>query len=156
MKKIIIFLVVIIGLFAAIAVITKMQQEKKAEGNIYKKEELHPATVDLLDDPLYQNIILPEELDKKLENKEDVTVYFFSPTCSHCKATTPVVSPLAKEKNIDVLQFNLLEFENGTEKYKIKYTPTLIHFKDGKEEARIVGAHPKEDYEDWFDEYVKK
>ncbi|MFS0645439.1 thioredoxin family protein [Siminovitchia sp. 179-K 8D1 HS] len=156
MKKLIIFLVIIIGLFAAIAVITKMQQEKASEGNIYKKEDLHPATVDLLDDPLYQNIILPDELDKKLRNKEDVTVYFFSPTCPHCMETTPIVSPLAKGKNIEVLQYNLLEFENGYEKYKIKYTPTLMHFKDGKEEARIVGAHPKEDFEAWFDEHVKK
>ncbi|MBM7715121.1 thiol-disulfide isomerase/thioredoxin [Bacillus thermophilus] len=156
MKKVVIFLVIIIGLFVAIAIVTKVQQEKKSEGNVYQKESLHPTTVELLDDPLYQNIILPDELEKKLKNKEDVTVYFFSPTCSHCIKTTPVVTPLAKEKNIDLVQYNLKEFENGFKKYGITHTPTLMHFKDGKEAARMVGSHPKEDFAAWFDEHVKK
>jgi thiol-disulfide isomerase/thioredoxin len=54
------------------------------------------------------------------------------------------------------MQFNLLEFEDGYDDYSIKYTPTIIHFQNGKEEARIVGAHPKADFEAWFDEHVLK
>ncbi|CAM4065364.1 thioredoxin family protein [Lederbergia lenta] len=155
MKKIIIFLVIIIGLFAAIAVITKMQQNEKVEGNIYNKDDLNPATIDQLDDPLYQNIILPNDLNKKLKAKEDVTVYFFSPTCSYCQQTTPIVNPVAEDLDINLLQFNLLEFEHGFNDYNITHTPTLIHFKNGMEEARIVGAHPAEDFEAFFDENVK-
>ncbi|VEF48809.1 Thioredoxin domain-containing protein [Bacillus freudenreichii] len=155
MKKLIIFLVIIIALFAAIAGITKWQQSKKSEGNIYKKENLHPATIDLLDDPLYQNIILPEELEKKLNNKENVTVYFFSPTCPHCMKTTPELIPAAEKMGVDVYQFNLLEFEDGWNQYRIKYTPTLIHFKNGEEDARLVGGNPQNEIETWFEEHVK-
>ena len=155
MKKVVLFLVIIIALFAAIAGMTKWQQAQKSEGNPYNKENLKPSTVDLLDDPLYQNIILPEELEKKLENKEDVTVYFFSPECPHCMETTPVLAPLAEEMDINMYQFNLLEFDEGWDQYKIKYTPTLMHFKNGKEDARIVGGHPVEDFEKFFKENVK-
>lgn len=155
MKKLIIFLVVILGLFAAIIVVTKYQQNQASEGNIYGKENLHPATVELLNDPLYQDIILPEELEKKLEEKEDVTVYFYSPTCPHCKETTPVLMPLAEDMGVEVYQYNLEEFKQGWDDYRIKYTPTLMHFKDGVEEARIVGGHPEEDFKAFLEENVK-
>lgn len=155
MKKLIIFLVVIIAIFAAIAGLTKWQQAKKSEGNVYQKESLDPATINLLDDPLYQNIILPDELEKKLQAKEDVTVYFFSPTCSHCMKTTPELIPAAEKLNVDIHQFNLLEFDDGWNEYRIKYTPTLMHFKNGEEDTRLVGAHTQGEIETWLEENVK-
>lgn len=139
MKKILIFGGIILLLFAALAIVTNMQQKQKVEGNPYKKSELHPETVKLLDDPNYQNIILPEELEKKLKNKENVIVYFFSSTCPHCKRTTPILMPLAKEMKVDIVQYNLLEFEEGWDQYHIEATPTLVHFVSGKEADRVVG-----------------
>lgn len=150
MKKIVIFGAIIVALFAAIAFITSYQQQEKAEGNPFKKEKLHPATIEQLDDPNYQNIILPDELDKKLENKETVTVYFYSSTCPHCKKTTPIVVPLAKEMGIDLKMFNLLEFEEGWDKYKIEGTPTIVHYVNGKEIKRIDGYREEAVFRDWF------
>ncbi|RAK19399.1 thiol-disulfide isomerase/thioredoxin [Anoxybacillus vitaminiphilus] len=150
MKKIVIFGAIIFALFAAIAFMTSYQQQEKAEGNPFKKEKLHPATIEQLDDPNYQNIILPDELEKKLENKETVTVYFYSPTCSHCQKTTPIVVPLAKEMGIDLKMFNLLEFEDGWDKYKIEGTPTIVHYVDGKEVKRIDGYREEAVFRDWF------
>ncbi|MGE6755091.1 thioredoxin family protein [Rossellomorea sp. NPDC071047] len=156
MKKIIIFLVAIVALFAAIALITSMQNNQKAEGNKFKKANLEPATVELLDDPNYQNVILPEELEEKLKNNEDVTVYFYSSSCIHCKRTTPVLAPLAEDMGVDMVQYNLLEFEQGWDQYRIESTPTLVHFEDGKEVARIVGEQPKEEFKTFFEENVTK
>ncbi|MFC5464754.1 thioredoxin family protein [Lederbergia graminis] len=155
MKKLIIFLAIFIGLFATIAIVTKMQQNKAAEGNMYNKSDLHPETIKQLDDPEYQNIILPEELDKKLKDKEDVTVYFFSPICPYCVQTTPVINPVAEDFDIDLVQYNLLEFEKGFQQFNIKYTPTVIHFENGKEVARIEGGHPAENFKEFFTENVK-
>lgn len=156
MKKIVIFLAIIVVLFAAISILTKMQNEKKiAENNIYQKDRLAPETIDLLDDPNYQNIILPEQLEEKLANKEDVTVYFFSPTCPHCMRTTPIVAPLAEEMGIDLVMYNLLEFEQGWDDYFIEETPTIVQFKDGKEVERIVGYSEEEVFRDWFETYSK-
>lgn len=155
MKKISIFLIVIIALFVAIAVITKVQQNQRAEGNKYEKNDLHPETINQLNDPLYQDIILPAELQKKLKNGEDATVYFFSPVCSFCIETTPILMPVVEDMNIDLVQYNLLEFRQGFNEYEIEFTPTLIHFKAGKEQARLVGKHTKEEFEEFFNEYVK-
>ncbi|UII56764.1 thioredoxin family protein [Cytobacillus spongiae] len=156
MKKVIIFLALIIALFVAVGVLTKMQNEEKVSGdNVYGKDSLHPATVDQLEDPNYQNIILPDELEKRLDNNEDVTVYFFSPTCSHCQRTTPIVSPLSEEMGIDLVQYNLLEFDQGWEQYGVSETPTIVQYRDGKEIARIVGFHEKAEFTTWFNENSK-
>lgn len=151
MKKLIIFGAVIVALFAAIAWMTTYQQKEQAANNPYKKEELNPATIDLLDDPTYQNIILPDELAKKLDNHETVTVFFYSPTCPHCKKTAPIVVPMAKEMGIDLKMFNLLEFEEGWDTYHIDGTPTIVHFENGKEAKRIDGYREESVFRDWFE-----
>ena len=153
MKKVIIFLAVIIVLFVAVGFLTKMQNEQKvSEENPYDKEKLHPETIAQLEDPNYQNLILPEDLKKKLDNKEDVTVYFYSPTCSHCQRTTPVVAPLAKDMKVDLVQYNLLEFDNGWDQYLITETPTIVQYKDGKEVNRITGYQNEDVFKQWFNE----
>lgn len=155
MKKVIIFLVIIVGLFAALFFVTKAQNEEKAEGNPFGKEALHPETVKQLEDPNYQNIITPDELEKALKNGEDATVYFYSPTCPHCVRTTPIVSPLAKEMDVNLVQYNLLEFEQGWNDYGIESTPTIVQYKDGKEVNRIVGYQDEPVFEQWFNENSK-
>ncbi|MCH1627635.1 thioredoxin family protein [Ferdinandcohnia quinoae] len=150
MKKLIIFTVLIVALFAALAIITTVSNKQKAEGNPYGKDELEPATIKQLDDPNYQNQILPDELEKKLEAGESLTVYFYDPTCPHCKETTPVIVPMTNGMGIDLKKFNLLEFRDGWNEYGIESTPTLIHFKNGKEEKRLVGSNEKSVFEEWF------
>lgn len=156
MKKIVIFLVIVIALFVGMAVLNNVQnKEKLGADNKYKTNDLQQETIDQLDDPNYQNIILPEELEEKLKNKEDVTVYYYSPTCSHCKKTTPILMPLAEDMGIDVVQFNLLEFEDGWNQYGIEGTPTLVRYVDGQEVARIDGYREEATFKQWFEENVK-
>lgn len=156
MKKIIIFLAIIIVLFIGIAFITNMQNSEKVKDNPYGKNTLRPETVDQLDDPNYRNIITPEQLKDKLDQKEDVTVYFYSPTCGYCKEATPVVNSVAKELGINVFQYNVLEFEQGWNDYAFESIPTIVHFKNGKEEARISGYHENGTFKAWFNDYVVK
>jgi thiol-disulfide isomerase/thioredoxin len=157
MKKLVIFLVVIIGLFAALAIVTNLQNKAKiGDDNPYEKTDLQQATIDIIDDPNYQNIILPEDLEKKLKNKEDVTVYFFASDCPHCKVTTPVLMPLAEEMGVDIVQYNLLEFRQGWDQYAITGTPTIVQFKEGKEVARIEGSREETVFRQWLEENVKK
>lgn len=157
MKKIIIFLAVIIVLFAGIAIVTKMQTSEKVEGNPYGKSSLHPETVKQLEDENYQNIILPEDLEKKLDAKEDAVVYFFSPTCHYCVEATPHIMSAAKKAGVNIDQFNLLEFEDGWEQYHIENTPTIVVYEKGKEKNRFVGSSEKGEpaYVEFFEDNVK-
>lgn len=158
MKKVVIFLSIVIILFGAIFFLSKMQQKEQVTNstNPYGKTELKPETIDQLKDPNYQNIITPDQLEKKLSKKGDVTVYFYSPVCSHCQKTTPILMPLAKKLGVTIYQFNLYEFESGWDQYKIDNTPTLIHYKDGKETDRIVGEAEKSTFEQWLKTNTKK
>jgi len=128
-----------------------MQNESQTEGNPYGKEELDPATVDLLDDPNYDNQITPDNLDAQISSGEPTTVYFFSPTCQYCLQTTPILVPLADDMDVELIQLNVLEFESEWNKYGIQSTPTLIHFEDGEAVDGIVGAATETDYADFFE-----
>ena len=151
MKKVLIFLGIMIVLFIALALLTNMENSKKvSENNPYGKDRLKPETVDLLDDENYQNIILPEKLGKKLANQEDATVYFFASDCPFCKEATPILTPMSEELGIDLVQYNLLEFKQGWNDYNIESTPTIVQFKDGEEVARIVGLQEEDVYRRWL------
>lgn len=152
MKKVLIFAAVFIVLFGALAFVTNYQQKQKAAGNPYGKDELNPATLDQLDDPNYQDIILPEEVDEKIDKKEDFIVYYFSPTCEYCQKTTPVLMPAAEDAGVKIDQLNLLEFEDGWDKYGITATPTLVKYEDGKEVDRVEGSND----EAFFKELLNK
>lgn len=155
-NKMILIIGAVVVLFVGLVVINNMKNEKKVstENNPYGDMKLHQETIDQLDDPLYQNIILPEDLDEKLENKEDLTVYFFSPTCIHCINTTPIVVPLVDELDIDMKKLNLLEFGDMSY-YNVEGTPTIIHYEEGEEVARFVGSAEEKDFRAFFEEHVK-
>lgn len=157
MKKLFIIGGVIIAIFALIIVLNNQSNKMKVSGNNpYGTTDLQQPTIDQLDDPNYQNIILPDELEEKIASGEPVTAYFFSPTCPHCQEMTPVLMPVADDMGVDIVQYNLLEFEQGWQQYGIEATPTMIHFEDGKEVNRTVGSMPKENIELFFNEVVLK
>lgn len=146
----------IVVLMIALFFVVQYQNDQKVSdaNNPYGTTDLKQETIDQLDDPNYQNQILPDELEEKLENGEDVSVYFFSPTCVYCQNTTPYLVPLAEKNGVDMKMYNLLEFGQEGMVYHIESTPTLVHFKDGKEVARISGQRPEEEFQSFFDEYV--
>ena len=156
MKKLLIIGGAIAAVFVLLIVLTNMSNDKKLAGNPYGTEDLKQETIDQLDDENYQNIILPDDLKAKVESGEPVTAYFFSPICSHCKAMTPVLMPIVEEMDVDVVQYNVYEFDQGWDDYRIEATPTMIYFEDGQEVSRMVGNQPKENIEAFFNEVVLK
>lgn len=150
---------VIVLLFVGLLVMTNMKNKQAIndESNPYDKDELRQETIDLLGDENYQNIIVPTDLDKKLADKETVTVYYFSPTCSYCQEATPILSPIADELDADVKKMNLLEYDL-MDHYGIEGTPTLIHYENGEEVKRIAGFpdEPEKTYRAFLEEYAVK
>jgi thioredoxin 1 len=150
MKKVIILSVVVAVLLIGAIVYSDIANKEAAAGNPYGKTNLHPATLEQLKDPLYDNQILPDQLKEQIAQEQDLYVYFYSPLCEHCQRTTPVLVPVAKELQVDVKKHNVLEFGDSWDQYKIEGTPTLIHFKAGKEVSRIEGEHNAEELKSWF------
>lgn len=153
----IIIIGVIVVLFGALYFVNSYKDKQavdKAGENPYGDKTLESSTIEQLDDPLYNNQIMPEELEEKVDNGDELTVYFYSPDCVHCQATTPVLVPLADDLGVDVVKLNLLEFPDEWAHWNIESTPTLVHYEDSKEVARIVGERSEEEFTAFFDEFV--
>ncbi|MED4128219.1 thioredoxin family protein [Shouchella miscanthi] len=145
MKKLLWIGGAVVAVFIILIVIQNMGQSQQLENNTqYDTDDLDSATIDQLDDPNYQNIIMPDDLEEKLANGEDAIVYFFSPVCSYCKEATPVLMDVAGDEEITVDQYNVLEYDSAT--YNIQSTPTLIAFENGEEVRRVVGNQPPETF----------
>ncbi|GAA0357995.1 thioredoxin family protein [Bacillus horti] len=154
MKKVIIFVGIIAVLFAGLYFVNESSNQSRIpEDNPYGTSRLSSSTIAQLNDPNYQNIILNEELDQKLEDGEDFFVYFFSPECEHCKRATPILVPIAEEMGVEIFKYNLLEFNEGRSKYDIQYTPTLVTYKNGEEVDRAVGA-PEEGTAEFYEMFL--
>lgn len=93
MKKNFLF---VLGIFILMLIMINMSV---SSSTIYGKEasKLHPETRKQLNDPNYQRIVLPEELENEIESKKGYSFIFFSPTCGHCKRTTPVIGKINNE-----------------------------------------------------------
>jgi thioredoxin 1 len=154
MKKIAIIGSIIVVLFAAIVLLTKLSNNDKLADNPYETNKLNQATIDLLDDPNYQNIILPDDLTDKIASGEPTLAYMFSPLCSHCKNFTPKLMPIADELDLDIDQLNVLEFDKAWATYNVEATPTLIYFNNGEEVARLLGDVSEADLRAFFDTIV--
>lgn len=145
---------IIIAIFAALWFLNNSSnKEKTATSTLYGDYKIkNQSTINQLDDENYQNIILPDDLEKKIKSGDGVFTYFFSPECSHCQVVTPKLMPLAENADVDINQYNILEFTQGWDEYSIEATPTLVYYKDGKEIGRIVGEQPDENFEKFFED----
>ncbi|MFZ3578677.1 thioredoxin family protein [Virgibacillus sp. DJP39] len=152
-KKMIIFITVLVVLFAALYFVVQYKNNQAIgdSENPYGDIDLEQETIDQLDNPNYQNQILPDQLSEKLENGESLTVYFYSPTCIHCQRTTPVLVPLTEELGVEMKKLNLLEFEEGWKEFGIEGTPTLVRYENGEEVDRLSGEHSKKEWRTFFE-----
>ena len=89
-----------------------------------------------------------ENFEKEVLNSEKpVLVDFYADWCGPCNAMAPIVEELATELNekAKVGKINVDENSDIAVEYNVMSIPTLIVFKNGKEEKRLVGLRNKEE-----------
>lgn len=147
MKKLVIFASIIIVLFASLALIQHFQKQadlKKYDSDAKRlygttADQLNPETVKLLKDDNYQSIITKDKLDKLIADKATFYVYFFSPTCPHCKRSSENINKSFEQVGKKVVQYNVLEDQSAFTTYEFDATPTIMYYKEGVLEEKIVG-----------------
>ena len=81
-----------------------------------------------------------------LNSDGTVLVDFYADWCGPCKMVAPIVEEIANERNnITVGKVNVDDSTPLAMQFNVVSIPTLIVFKNGVEQTRIVGYRPKSD-----------
>lgn len=85
--------------------------------------------------------------EEVLKSEKPVLVDFYADWCGPCNAMAPVIEELATELDgkAKVGKINVDDNPNIAVEYNVMSIPTLIIFKNGKEEKRLVGLRDKEE-----------
>ena len=85
-------------------------------------------------------------IEKEILNRNGVSlVDFYAPWCGPCQMLSPIVEEIAREHpEIRVGKVNTDWHPGLTASFGVTSLPTLIVFKNGKEDCRIVGYRSKE------------
>ena len=77
-----------------------------------------------------------------LKADQPVLVDFWAAWCAPCRMLAPTVEAVAEKYagNARVMKLNVDDNPSVSQRFGIKGIPTLILFKNGKEEERVVGA----------------
>lgn len=91
-----------------------------------------------------------------LQSDRPVLVDFWAAWCAPCRMIAPTVAQVAEKyaQSARVVKLNVDENPTVSQRYGIKGIPTLILFKNGKEEERVVGATSKEAISRMIDKHV--
>jgi thioredoxin-like negative regulator of GroEL len=136
-KKIMTLSIIVISAFIMLIVFT------------HKKE-------DPIEEKYYQNQISFDQLQTDLLKKDEKIIYFYRPECKFCEKVSPIVIPMAKEMKMSMEVMNIEKYPQAWDTFKIQGTPTIIHYRNGKERDRVLGAHEKEVFKEWFEKIKKE
>jgi len=91
-----------------------------------------------------------------LGSEKPVLVDFWAEWCGPCRMIAPSVEAFAEEykDKAGVYKMNVDENMNVPQQYGIRGIPTLIVFKGGQEQERIVGAVTREAIAKVVDKYL--
>jgi len=82
-----------------------------------------------------------------LKSKTPVLVDFYAQWCPPCRLLAPILEELVEELKgkIKIGKLDVDKNQSIASQYGVMSIPTLILFKNGKEEKRIIGLRTKEE-----------
>ncbi|MEJ7710561.1 MAG: thioredoxin [Pyrinomonadaceae bacterium] len=91
-----------------------------------------------------------------MRSAQPVLLDFWAEWCAPCRMMAPIVEQVAEQYagSVQVGKLDVDQNPSIAQRYGIKGIPTLILFKNGKEEERLVGAASKESLARILDKHV--
>ena len=91
-----------------------------------------------------------------LKSDQPVLVDFWAAWCAPCRMLAPTVEAVAEKyaSSARVVKLNVDDNPSVSQRFGIKGIPTLILFKNGKEEERVVGATSEQAISRMLDKHV--
>ena len=94
--------------------------------------------------------------DQILQSKQPLLVDFWADWCAPCKAIAPTLEELGEgyAGRATIGKLDVDANTSSASRYGVQAIPTLILFKDGEEQERLVGAQSKQTIIDLLDRYA--
>lgn len=86
-----------------------------------------------------------------------VVADFWAPWCGPCRMLAPELEAALEElgEKVQLIKVNIDDFpELAANDYKVLGVPTLVIFKDGKEQDRLVGFRPRQAIKDFIEKQI--
>ena len=85
-----------------------------------------------------------------------VVVDFFANWCGPCRMMTPILESIQKEigDKISIYKVDVDESEELSRKFGVMSIPTLVIFKNGEEQNKLIGLRPKDSLMTEFNSYL--
>lgn len=129
----IVVMLLLIGVPMTISAINK-SQDKKAEISYY------------------ENGISYDSLKADLDDNKTKTIYFYNPNCAVCKATSPIVFPIANELGVELTPYDTTKY--SFDEFGVTGTPTIIRFEDGNIVDKVNGNIGEKAFREFFGKYA--
>ena len=101
-------------------------------------------------------IVQKDEFEKIINESKPTIVDFFATWCGPCKMLSPILEKVEEDSKGDfnIVKIDVDESYDVAKKYGIMSVPTMIIFKDGDEQEKIVGLRQKNQIEDAVRNYI--
>ena len=119
-----------------------------------------------LEDKYYNNPEFTEIDSKKLneleDNSESFLVMVYTTGCFSCMDFEKVLTKFTKEYNLQIFRINIKDIDNTNISGKIKYTPSLVIYNEGKVYKYLDAESDKDtkyykditNLKEWLDKYI--
>lgn len=101
-------------------------------------------------------IVNKNEFDELINENRPVLVDFFATWCGPCKMLSPILEQVSEsaEGKYKVVKVDIDQSYDLAKKFGIMSVPTMVIFKNGEEQEKIVGLRPKLQIEETIKKYI--